>query len=175
MTAIDTQVENPNFLAPQNFKFVVKRMPGVTWFAQELIIPSISLPSVTQNNPFTKIPHAGDHIQYDPFQVSFRVDEDMVNYMEIQNWMRGLGFPESMEQYAELKDKPEWTGEGLRSELVVHVLKSNKLTNLEVKFHHAYPISLSDISFSSKDAEVMYPEATATFDYTYYTIERVRA
>ena len=35
------------------------------------------------------------------------VDEDLVNYMEIQNWIRGLGFPESLNEFTDLKNYME--------------------------------------------------------------------
>ena len=32
------------------------------------------------------------------------VDENLTNYMEIQNWIRGLGYPEAISQYAKLEE-----------------------------------------------------------------------
>ena len=34
-------------------------------------------------------------MQFDDLTLRFMIDENLENYMEIQNWMRGLGFPES--------------------------------------------------------------------------------
>jgi hypothetical protein len=30
------------------------------------------------------------------FSLRFLVDEDLENYLEVQNWMRGLGYPEEV-------------------------------------------------------------------------------
>ena len=43
-------------------------------------------------------------MNFEDFKLRFLVDEDLENYMEIHNWMTGLGFPYSLEQYKELRD-----------------------------------------------------------------------
>jgi hypothetical protein len=40
----------------------------------------------------------GDKILFEDFSLRFLVDENLENYMEIHNWIRGLGFPESLEE-----------------------------------------------------------------------------
>jgi hypothetical protein len=172
MTALDNQLQNQNFLSPLNFAFKVKRAPGVTWGCQELTIPGIQLPSADQSTPFTKIPQPGDHLTFDKFQVTFRVDEDLTNYLEIWSWMCQLGFPENYEQYKGLHDKPIISNEGIKSELTVHLLKSNRLVNFDITFHDAFPISMSDVMLTTMDPEVNYPVCTVVFDYSFYNITK---
>lgn len=173
MSAIDGQLSNQNFLSPLNFAFKVKRAPGVTWSAQELLIPGLALDSPAQGTPFVRIPKPGDHLSFDKFQVTFRVDEDLVNYLEMWNWMIALGFDESFNQFKALKDKIQFTNEGLQSELTVQLLKSNKLVNFEFIFHDAFPISLSDVHLTTTATNVDYPVCTVVFDYSYYEINRL--
>jgi hypothetical protein len=175
MSALDNQLPNQNFLSPLNFAFRVKRAPGVTWSAQELLIPGIALPSAEQGNPFIRIPKPGEHLTFDSFQVTFRVDEDLVNYLEIFNWMKALGFAHDFSQYKKLKDVMPITNEGITSELTVQLLKSNRLVNFEITFHDAFPISLSDINLTTKDETVDYPECTVVFDYSYFEINKLNA
>ena len=40
----------------------------------------------------------GDKLTFNDFSLRFLVDEDLENYNEIQKWMRGMGFPESLEE-----------------------------------------------------------------------------
>lgn len=173
MSALDGQVVNQNFLAALNFAFKVKRAPGITWGVQELIIPGMSLDSPEQVNPFVRLPKPGDKVAFDKFQVSFRVDEDLVNYLEMFNWMIQLGFDEDFSQFAVLKDKPQFQNEGLQSELTVQLLKSNRLVNFEIVFHDAFPISLSDVHLTTTATEVVYPECTVVFDYSYFEINKL--
>jgi hypothetical protein len=39
--------------------------------------------------------------------IKFLVDENLENYMEIQNWMRGLGFPESLQEIYDFQNSKE--------------------------------------------------------------------
>jgi hypothetical protein len=40
----------------------------------------------------------GDKLIFGDLTLRFLVDEDLENYLEIQNWMRGLGYPESLQE-----------------------------------------------------------------------------
>ena len=52
-----------------------------------------------QPNYLRPIPVPGDTIEFGDLQLRFLIDEDLGNYMEIQKWIRGLGFPESLNQF----------------------------------------------------------------------------
>ena len=94
-----TQIQNRNFLAPVGFKFNLQRSPGVAYFCNQANIPDISLGVATQPNYLRDIPTPGDKMDFGDLSLRFLVDEDLTNYMEIQKWMRGLGFPESLQQF----------------------------------------------------------------------------
>lgn len=161
-----------NMLSPLNFKFTLKRAPNLNFFVQKINIPGISLPKVDTPNPLIKIPLSGDHLEYDELDVTFKVDENLQNYLEIHNWVRSLGKP-FFEEYANLSKKAIYTGEGLKSDIVVTVLTSQKNPNYEFVFKDAFPISVSSISFESTDESVNYIEATVRFVYTIFDIVKV--
>ena len=106
-------------------------------------------------------------------KMSFKVDEDLKNYLELHNWIRSLGFPENYEQYKEIQDKPSWTGDGIYSDIAVVLLSSTKMPNYEVTFVDGHPVFLSDLSFNTIDENVNYITASATFKYTYYKITNI--
>ena len=85
-----TPIENRNFLSPVGFKFGLKRSPAVAFFCNEANIPSIDLGIAEQPSYLKNIPVPGDKIQFGDLSLRFLVDEDLKNYMEIQNWIRGL-------------------------------------------------------------------------------------
>ena len=43
------------------------------------------------------------NVQFGDLNLRFMVDEDLGNYMQIQHWMRGLGYPEDMKEYEMVK------------------------------------------------------------------------
>lgn len=173
MSAIENTPINHNFLSPLNFKFQIKKAPHVNFFIQKVNIPGISIGSVSTPNPYVKFQYSGEHIAYEDLSISFKVDEDLNNYLEIHNWLKSLGKPESYEQYANLASKPVYTGDGIMSDISVIVLSSTKIANYDVTYRDAFPVSLSSITFTSTDTDVSYLEATATFKYTIYDITKI--
>jgi len=174
MSAIDNTPANKNFLSPLGFKFIMKRAPHVNFFIQKITIPSISVPPAVTSNPFIAIPYSGEHLEFGELDISFKVDEDLQNYLEIQNWLRGSG-KQSFEQYKELATNPTFTGESLKSEISVTVLSSAKRPNYEIVFEDAFPISISALTFDTTNEDVDYLEAEASFRYTKYEINKITA
>jgi hypothetical protein len=173
MSAIDKTPTNKNFLSPLNFTFVLKRSPNLNFFVQKINLPSISLDSVNQNSPLLPIPFAAGQISFESLQVSFKVDEDLQNYLEIHNWIRALGFPESNEQYKALSSREKATGEWVKSDITIIISNGLKQPNYDITFYEAFPISISSLDFETTDNDVDYITATTTFKYAYYTITKL--
>ena len=100
-----SQLENRNFLAPVGFKFNLQRSPGVAFFCNQANIPDLNLGVAFQPNPLRDIPTPGDKVEFGDLNLRFLVDEDLTNYMEIQNWIRGLGYPENMDEFQDLTEQ----------------------------------------------------------------------
>ena len=171
--AIDNTPVNKNFLSPLGFKFLIKKAPYVNFFAQKVNIPAIALKSPITGNPFVNVPYPGEHLSFGKLQLTFKVDEDLQNYLEIHNWIKALGKPENFEQYKTVQDQKSWTGEGIYSDISVMILSSTKMSNFEITFVDGYPTSLSDLVFNTIDENVNYIAATVEFDYSYYTITNI--
>ena len=108
-----TPIENRNFLSPVGFKFALKRVPKVAFFFNQANIPDLTLGIAEQPTYLKNIPVPGDKIEFGDLNLRFLVDEDLGNYMEIQNWIRGLGFPDSLLEFDELEESdPMWRGGG---------------------------------------------------------------
>jgi hypothetical protein len=172
MSALDNTPDNKNFLSPLNFKFQIKKCPHVNFFVQKVGIPQIALPPVMFPNPMVKAPMPGDHMTYGDFTVTFKVDEDLQNYLEIHNWIKALGKPVDFTERKAIRETKDYTGEGEKSDISLMVLSSTFAANYEVILTDAFPVSLSGIEFNTMDTDVVYLNSTATFKYTYYDINR---
>ncbi len=173
MSAVDNTPENKNFLSPLNFKFQIKKCPHINFFVQKVGIPQIALPSPTFNNPMVKVPLIGDHMNYGDFTVTFKVDEDLENYLEIHNWIKALGKPADFEARKAIREKDSYTGDGEVSDLSLMVLSSTYAPNYEVVMIDAFPVALSGLEFNTVDTDIVYLNSTATFKYTYYDINKI--
>jgi len=174
MSALDnTTPENRNFLSPLNFRFQIKKAPNVNFFVQKVNIAPISIKPAITATPFVNIPFPGEHIDYDALSITFKVDEDLQNYLEIHNWLKALGKPKDFSEYADLANNPSYTGDGIYSDISLTVLTSDKAPNYETIYVDAFPISLSGLTFNTTDSDVNYLEASASFKYTYYDINKI--
>lgn len=151
---------NPNFLSPLSFKFILSRTPNINFNVQTVRLPGMSLSSTETATPFVSIPNSGK-IVYSPLTITFRVNEDMSDYLEINNWMEGLGSPSNFSQYANLKDSTA----GLYSDATLVINNSRKLGNMAATFYDVFPIDISDLQFTTMDTDVNYIECTVDFRY----------
>ena len=170
--AYANQITNRNFLSPIGFKFTVTKTPKVDFFSNSARIPEINLGTAIQPSYLKDIDIPGDKLQYGDFALRFLVDEELENYMAIHNWMTGLGFPETPQEYKDLTTDPD----NLRdlnqaySDGSLHILNSNYRDTAIVKFNDMFPIALTSLEFEATDTDVNYFTAEVTFKYTVYNI-----
>ena len=170
-----TPIDNRNFLSPTGFKFGLKRSPGVAFFCNQANIPSLDLGVAEQPSYLKDIPLPGDKIQFGDLNLRFLVDEDLVNFMEIQNWIRGLGFPESLAEFNDLKNEAILgpmgkSTEDVYSDGTLQILSSNLIPKFQVVFNDLFPYSLSTVTFDATDTDIEYFTADVSFKYTIYKI-----
>ena len=171
-----TPIDNRNFLAPTGFKFSLKRSPGVAFFCNQANIPSLDLGIATQPSYLKNIDVPGDKIQFGDLTLRFLVDEDLVNYMEIQNWIRGLGYPETLQEFDRLEKEAVLpgnfgrTGDNIYSDGTLQILSSNLVAKCNVNFKDMFPYSLSTITFDATDTDIEYFTADVSFKYTIYNL-----
>lgn len=176
MAATDRSPDNPNYLSPLGFRFVLTRTPLTNYYVQNATIPPMTLNTVEVPNPLITVPLPGDKLQFDPLTLTFMVDEDMKNYLEIYNWLVGLGFPENSKQRKDFMDSSPTFEKGFRgimSDGTLYTLTSHQNVNVKTVFKDMFPVSLSDLTFDSTLTDVEYLKATVTFRYTSFTIEKM--
>jgi len=171
--AFAKQIQNRNFLSPVGFRFTLSKDPQVAFFCNSARIPEITLSLVQQPTYLKDIDVPGGKLQYGDLSLRFLVDEDMVNYMLIHNWLTGLGFPETTEQYANLITNNDDIKDPLKSfsDGSLYILDSNYNTNAIVKFKDLFPVSLTSLEFDSTQTDIQYFTAEVSFKYTIYNID----
>lgn len=150
--------KNLNILNTVNYKMVFDRIPDVNYFTKSLGLPSVStdspvIPTAKKNTIFLP----GSQIVFDPFVLSFILDEDMETYKELYNWMID----------AISTDKPT----DIWSQMTVHILSGNMNSNIKIKFVNIFPVDLDGIEFDSGDDDSSPIIVGATFNYSYYYFE----
>jgi len=170
------QIQNRNFLSPSGFEFFLNRAPKVSFFSNSANIPGLNLGVAIQPTYLKDIDTPGDKIQFDDFTLRFLVDENLENYMEIQNWIRGLGYPESLSEIFDLQQNSKTPSTSSKNEMNIYsdgtltVLGSSFKPNFKIKFSDLWPYSLTTLNFDATDTDIQYFTADVSFKYTIYNI-----
>jgi hypothetical protein len=129
------QIQNRNYLSPTGFKFTLAKTPKVDFFSNSAKLPGIQLGSIGVGNYLKEVPIPGDTIAFEDLTLQFLVDENMENYMEIHNWIYGLGYPKSLQQFRDLVDDRGSVENGQQfSDGTLAILNSNYNPMIYVKF-----------------------------------------
>lgn len=151
-----------SMLSPINFGFVLDKTPNTNYLVQKVDIPGMQLGIVETPTPgFVRIVNPGN-IQYGDLTVTFKVGEDLSDYLEIFNWMVELGHPDNGEQY-----------ERTFHDAAVMIMDSAKRPIVTIKFTDVIPMSLSPLEFDSTLQGVQYVDATATFRFQRFFYETI--
>jgi len=165
------QISNRNYLSPTGFKFNLAKTPKVDFFSSSAKIPGIQLGSIGVGNYLKEVPIPGDTIQYEDLTLSFLVDENMENYMEIHNWIYGIGYPKSVQQFKDfVDDRGDVDNMKQFSDGTLAILNSNYNPTIYVRFTDMFPVSLSALEFTASENDYTYFTATVTFKYLLYEI-----
>lgn len=179
MSVSDNQPTNLNYLSPLGFRFSIKKLPNVNYFCQSVTLPSIAMGAIDSPSPFGLIPRPGDRLVFSPLPIQFRVDEDLKNYIEIQDWMTGLGHPDNLSQTRELSEtapgpiRRVGSASSFVSDATLTIQTSHKNSSINIFFHDVFPIDLTELTFDSTATDIEYLQATVTFRYRKYVIERI--
>jgi len=177
-TSWDKQISNKSFLSPTGFQFSLAKKPKIDFFCDSANIPGINLGVAMQPSYLKAIPVPGDVLTFDDLSLSFNVDEDMENYLEIHNWLTQFGFPRDLGQYQQLlNEDPNSEGKqnaisGMSDGSLI-IYTSNYRANIQINFQDLFPVSLSSLKFESKVNDIQYLTAEVVFKYTIYEIVKI--
>jgi len=166
---------NSNFLSPTGFSLQIEKLPKVTFFAQDVILPGLTGGVAIQSTPVIDAFIPGDKLIYSDLQLTFLVDEDLANYNEIFSWMQGLYHPESLDQYSAYHQAEATRLIGrynqnnhsmLVSDAALEILTNNNISNKTIRFVDLFPISLGSMHFSTTVTDVIWLKCDAVFKYT---------
>ena len=139
------QIKNRNFLSPTGFKFVLNRAPKVSFFGNEANIPDLNLGIAEQPTYLKDIPLPGDKVTFGDFNLRFLVDENLENYNEISNWIRSVGYAETLQDAFDFQnanpdlEQPDKSQLNFYSDGTLQILTSSENPNFKVVFQNLFP------------------------------------
>ena len=182
-----------DYVSPTQFKFNIHQLPKVEFFCTAANVPAISLGEAVFPTPYKEIPVMGDTLTYDNLSISFIVDENLENYIEMHDWLTAIGFPKDREQFTTFRsstaDSPVITqgvsddrglttgssqlstsARGMFGDAILTILTNKNNPVVEVRFQDLFPVALGALDFTQTATDVEYISVTADFSYKIYEI-----
>lgn len=172
MTVLTRTPQNTNLLQPTKFLLSFDRIGKATqYFCQLVNLPGINLGQAPINTPMLDIFAPGNKITYNPFSVTFLMDEGMIGWQQLHSWFRSIASPDSFSernrltalqnQYSKSTTKQQY------SDATLTILSNLNNPIIRVKFYNMFPITLSDVMFDTKQSadDIMTADAVFIFDY----------
>tara|TARA_R110000737_G_C14325177_1_gene440425 strand:+ start:39 stop:629 length:591 start_codon:yes stop_codon:yes gene_type:complete len=178
-----------DYSSPTQFRFLINQLPKVQYFTTEGNIPSITLDELELGTPLKNIPLMGSKLEYEDLSITFIVDENLENYIEIHTWLTAIGFPKDKSQFTDFRSKTSNVKTSSRgeskdigdvrastpelamySDATMTILTNKNNPIVECRFADVFPTSLSGLTYSQNQTDVEYLTATVTFKYKIYEI-----
>lgn len=164
--------ENFNQLYGDKFRLVLQKTPNVEFFVISVNLPGMSINPQEIHNPVNKFYVGSTKLEYEPLQLTFRVDENLINYIEIVNWVKGIAAPEHTDQYKDFTKANSTVNQSrhaIYSDGSLITMTNNSNVNMRISFRNMFPISISGLDLNL-DTNVTL-SASVTFRYDFYNIE----
>ena len=156
---------NYNLLSPTAYKLNIDRLPLVSYWCQNVMLPGIQIGESMQNTPFRALPQPGQNMTFDIFDCMFLVDEDMANWNEMYNWMRQITNPsDPKKEFATLPDSTNTiNAKDMYSNARLHLMTNSMNSNKVIEFVNLFPTVLTPVTLESTDTAAQPIMATVSF------------
>ena len=147
----------PNFLNPSSFVLTLdsQTYSGAEFTIQTMILPDVSADGAPLAWKQVDVAMASDKLTFGQFEISYLIDEDLLNYKEIFDWLKS-------------NVETNHTATNHVRDLTLTIMNSANNVTKQIKFVDAYPISISSLPFDITTTDVEYLTAVVQFQYSYY-------
>ena len=186
------QPSNIDYANNTQFRFDIMKLPNVQYNVIRANIPGLSFDGNAEyTTRFKRIPAMGEVVNYEDLNLTFIVQENFANYIEVHDWIIGIGFPQSTTQFAnaiasgETGLKPNAGGDvsrtntsskvanisALESDATLTILTNKNNPTVRVNFKSLYPSALTGVEYDVQSTTTTPLTATVTFKYSIYEFE----
>jgi hypothetical protein len=161
--AITTQPTTTNLLQPTKYLVTFPEISQTIYFCQKANIPGVSLGMAVQQTPNIDLFHSGTKLEYNTFDITFMVNEDLSSWTSIYKWMNDLSSVDT--NYNKRKEN--------RKQAIFTVMSNLNNPKFRIKLNDIFPISLSDLEFDTTLSAEDHMYATASFRYDWFDLEKI--
>ena len=160
---------NLNMLGPGNFKVTIdsSEFANLQFFCTAANVPSLTANEVLQGYGNRNAYLPGDTLEYGTFEITFIVDEEMKNYIEMNSWIT-----KNADHNITKTKSTSFSHEEKVKDITMSVLTAKNTINKQLRFTDAFPTSLGELAFTTQDTAVEYLTCTVSFRYNRFEFIR---
>ena len=194
-TTINPDARQPtvfDYSQSNQFRINIPIFPLTEWFVVGCNVPGVTMGQGVVPTPLIEVPLMGDKLTYDQFNMTFMVDEQLKNYIELHDWLVNMAAPQNSAQFGAkisdyvitpskvttfYRDGVEVTGStsdrDLYCDIQLTILSSKNNPVAMITMQNAFPVSLSALDYTQQDADTNYVQCNVSFAFMLYTIKAV--
>jgi len=148
-----------NLAKGTNYRLNLNVLPETLFWLTTCNLPTVSSNEVPIPDPVHGYRYRPSNTMLPaPMTVTFLVDEDYSNYMEILNLMFRASGPDLSKRFKE--------GEPTGTDGSLHILSNNKnISDIVFTFHNLFPTILGELQMTNESAEPLLTDLTLQYDY----------
>lgn len=164
--------DNITPLSSGGFMLSIQKSPNVRFWCNQANLPGLTLGTANVGTPFMQVNTPGETLTFDTLNVQFLIDSNMDNYYELWNWMHGLGFPESWDNFKDFAaaDTRNLRGNAAKvvSDATLTILNNSNVPVRNIQFIDMFPVNLTSLQMQANNSDVVYLTGEATFQYSHW-------
>ncbi|QIG65694.1 baseplate wedge subunit [Ochrobactrum phage vB_OspM_OC] len=157
-----------NFAHGNKFRFVISDLPNTQFLGVQYITPTITATSIKVPYKQHYVNVGGDKLDYGDLTVTFKIDKEYKNYIELVTWLNGIGKPHDYKEREDLVKSHQITKYQMNEHLIgcdvsIIMLDNQSNPSMEIIFRNVFPTTLTGINLDTKVGNDITLEATVTF------------
>jgi len=151
-----------NLAKSTNYRLNIHLLPETQFWLTTCNLPTFSVNEVTIPDPIHGYRYKSTNTStVAPLTVTFLVDEDYSNYMEILDLMYKAAGPDMSKRYKE--------GEDTGFDGSLHILSNNKnISDVVFTFHNLFPTILGELQMTNESPDPLLTDLTLQYDFMSY-------
>jgi len=159
--------ESNNGLLSNYFQFRLERIPNLIWFCQSVNLPGLVIQEFDQPTTLSHpIRSPVGAIRFDDLIMSFKVDENLENWLEIHKWIQDMSNYTNDTSFIKPWDSQRTDGQLL-------ILNSSYNPKIKINFKKLFPIKLDSLIFDTVNPDSKEIFSSARFAFSDYSIEKL--
>lgn len=164
---------NSNYRENCNWYFTIEKIPDLIFYITDVQLPDVSIGRFEHGSPYMIVKNPGTSVNFSDLVVTFIVDEDLLYYKKLFNWMmvlKDFTLLSNERKLEEISNLTQMTNNMLGDAYLAFYNNLKKDIVMQFRFSNVFPYSLSGLSLTTKNSSFEALICDCNFSYNYFEI-----